>query len=41
MAIDAKSLGYEASPIEFSYTWRDTVMYALGVGASADTVLSD
>ncbi len=39
MAIDAKSLGYEASPIEFSYTWRDTVMYALGVGASADTEL--
>lgn len=39
MAIDAKSLGYEASPIEFSYTWRDTVVYALGVGASADTEL--
>ncbi len=35
MAIDLESLGYETAPIEFAYTWRDTVMYALGVGASA------
>ena len=39
MAIDAQSLGYEAPPIEFNYTWRDTVMYALGVGASVDAEL--
>jgi acyl dehydratase len=39
MAIDAQSLGYEAPPIDFNYTWRDTVMYALGVGASADAEL--
>ena len=39
MAIDAQSLGYETSPIDFSYTWRDTVVYALGVGASADEEL--
>jgi hypothetical protein len=39
MAIDAQSLGYETPPIEFNYTWRDTVVYALGVGASADAEL--
>ncbi len=39
MAIDPLSLGYETPPIEFNYTWRDTVVYALGVGASADTEL--
>jgi acyl dehydratase len=36
MAIDPQSLGYETPPIEFNYTWRDTVIYALGVGAAAD-----
>ncbi|MBW2188561.1 MAG: MaoC family protein [Deltaproteobacteria bacterium] len=39
MTIDAQSLGYETSPIDFNYTWRDTVVYALGVGASADAEL--
>ena len=39
MAIDPKSVGYETPPIEFSYSWRDTVVYALGVGASADEEL--
>ena len=39
MAIDPQSLGYETPPIEFNYTWRDTVVYALGVGASADEEL--
>jgi acyl dehydratase len=39
MAIDPESLGYEAPPIEFNYGWRDTVLYALGVGASADDEL--
>lgn len=36
MAIDPESLGYEALPIEFEYSWRDTVLYALSVGASAE-----
>jgi len=39
MAIDAQSLGYETPPIDFNYNWRDTVVYALGVGASADEEL--
>ena len=39
MAIDTQSVGYEAPPIEFDYTWRDAVVYALGVGASADEEL--
>jgi acyl dehydratase len=39
MAIDTQSLGYETPPIEFNYTWRDAVVYALGVGASADAEL--
>jgi len=39
MPIDTQSLGYEHPPIEFDYTWRDTVVYALGVGASADEEL--
>jgi acyl dehydratase len=34
MTIDLQSLGYETPPIEFNYTWRDTVVYALGVGAT-------
>jgi len=34
MTIDPESLGYETPPIEFNYTWRDTVVYALGVGAT-------
>ena len=36
MTIDAQSLGFETPPTDFDYTWRDTVLYALGVGASAD-----
>jgi acyl dehydratase len=39
MTIDAESLGYQTPPIAFDYTWRDTVMYALGVGATADAEL--
>jgi acyl dehydratase len=39
MAIDPQSLGGETPSIEFNYTWRDTVMYALGVGASANEEL--
>jgi acyl dehydratase len=39
MGIDPASVGYEAPPIEYEYTWRDTVLYALGVGACPDTEL--
>ena len=39
MGIDPKSVGYETPPIQYDYTWRDTVLYALGVGASADAEL--
>lgn len=39
MAIDPDSLGYETPAIQFEYSWRDTVIYALGVGASADDEL--
>ena len=36
MAIDPTSVGYETPPIEFVYGWKDTVMYALGVGATTE-----
>ena len=39
MPIDPDSLGYETPPIPFDYTWRDAVVYALGVGATADREL--
>jgi acyl dehydratase len=39
MAIDPESLGYKTPFIEFDYDWRDTVLYALGVGASAEEEL--
>lgn len=35
MSIDPQSVGYETPSIEFRYAWRDAVIYALGVGASA------
>lgn len=39
MPIDPDSLGYQTPPIEFDYVWRDAVVYALGVGATADEEL--
>jgi acyl dehydratase len=39
MAIDPTSLGYETAPIDFAYTWRDTITYALGVGATPEREL--
>jgi len=39
MAIDPTTVGYQTDSIEFCHTWRDTVLYALGVGATADTNL--
>ena len=39
MAIDPDSVGYETPPIDFEYNWRDTIRYALGVGATPDEEL--
>lgn len=39
MAIDPESVGYETPSIEYAYSWRDAVLYALGVGAAADEEL--
>jgi acyl dehydratase len=39
MPIDLDSLGYETSAITYAYTWKDTVLYALGVGATPDREL--
>lgn len=39
MGIDQQSLGYETPSIQFDYDWRDTVIYALGVGATAEEEL--
>lgn len=39
MAIDPTAQGYQTDPIEFRYTWRDVVTYALGVGTAADANL--
>jgi acyl dehydratase len=29
-------VGQRTEPVEFDYTWKDTVLYALGIGAKAD-----
>ena len=34
--VDLSVIGKKTEPIEFEYTWRDVVVYALGVGATAD-----
>ncbi len=39
MAIDPQTIGYQTESIEFRYTWREAILYALGVGANADTGL--
>ncbi len=36
MAIKLELVGKKSDPIPFAYTWKDTVLYALGVGAKAD-----
>lgn len=40
MPLDLDSVGYETPSIDFRYTWRDVVVYALGVGATAEDDLS-
>ena len=34
--VDLGVIGNKSQPVVFEYTWRDVVLYALGVGASAD-----
>ena len=34
--VDLSVIGKKTEPVVFEYTWRDVVLYALGVGASAD-----
>jgi acyl dehydratase len=36
MAIKLDLVGKKSDPTPFSYTWKDTVLYALGVGAKVD-----
>jgi acyl dehydratase len=36
MAIKLDLVGKKSDPIPFSYSWKDTVLYALGVGAKVD-----
>jgi acyl dehydratase len=36
MAIKLDLVGKKSAPIKHEYTWKDTVLYALGVGARAD-----
>ncbi len=36
MALDLGIIGKESDPISFSYTWKDVVLYALGIGAKKE-----
>src|SRR3954453_8036696 len=36
MAIKLDLVGKKSDPIPFAYSWKDTVLYALGVGAKVD-----
>jgi len=36
MSIKLDLVGKKSDPIAFAYSWKDTVLYALGVGAKAD-----
>lgn len=36
MSLDASIVGRQTAPRELSYTYRDVVLYALGIGAKAD-----
>jgi acyl dehydratase len=33
MAINTNLVGKQSDPLKFEYTWKDTILYALGVGA--------
>jgi len=34
--VDLSVIGKKTEPVAFQYTWKDVVLYALGIGASAD-----
>lgn len=36
MALDLSLVGRPSDPIAFAYTWKDVVLYALGIGAKKD-----
>lgn len=36
MALDLSLVGQTSAPTSFSYTWKDAVLYALGIGAKKD-----
>lgn len=36
MALDLSTIGQESEPQQFSYTWKDVVLYALGIGAKKE-----
>jgi acyl dehydratase len=36
MALDLSQIGKPSAPASFTYTWKDAVLYALGVGAKRD-----
>src|SRR4051812_16974610 len=36
MAIKLDLVGKKSGPVPFTYTWKDVVLYALGVGAKAE-----
>lgn len=36
MTLDLSLVGKESAPTTFSYAWKDTVLYALGIGAKRD-----
>ncbi|MEM2204647.1 MAG: MaoC/PaaZ C-terminal domain-containing protein [Candidatus Hadarchaeales archaeon] len=33
MPLNLKAVGRETGPVEFSYSWREVILYALGIGA--------
>src|SRR6186713_916889 len=36
MALDLSLVGKDSAPSIFTYTWKDVVLYALGIGAKKD-----
>ena len=36
MTLDLSLIGQKGPATSFSYTWKDTALYALGVGAKKD-----